>query len=163
LGGRRRAGKGERAEAAVARVEVVEGHGQVGGGKVRPHARHKAELGIGTFPEQEIAEALLASRANEQVDVGRARPAVGLAEARGRFQLPEEKAKRVRVPIPSPGAASTIRRTARTPRRWPARRGRPRASAHRPFPSMTMATWSRPDASCSKALCIMKYHLKKRE
>src|SRR5882672_5749933 len=81
--GRRGAGKGERSEAPVARVEVVEGRGQIGGGEVRPHGRHEAELGIGAFPEEEIAQALLASGADEQVDVGRARPAVGLAEARG--------------------------------------------------------------------------------
>src|SRR3954447_4520904 len=38
-------------------------------------------------------------------------------------------------------AARTVRRTASTPRRWPSNRGRPRACAHRPLPSMMMATW----------------------
>ena len=58
----------------------------------------------------------------------------------GRFQLSPENAKSVRVPTPRPGAASTTLRTARAPRRWPAARGRPRAVAQRPLPSMMMAT-----------------------
>ena len=50
-------------------MEVVEGRGQIGGGEVRPHARHEPELGIGAFPEEEIAQALLASGADQDVDV----------------------------------------------------------------------------------------------
>ena len=60
----------------------------------------------------------------------------------GRFQLSDEKAKRVSVPIPRSRAASTARRTASTPAACPAVRGRPRATAQRPLPSMMMATWS---------------------
>src|SRR4029077_972368 len=73
----------------------------------------------------------------------------------GRFQLSAENAYRVRAPTPSSGAASTVRRTASTPARWPATRGRPRRPAQRPLPSITMAT-------CSGELCDIKCDLKKR-
>ena len=43
--------------------------------------------------------------------------------------------------MPSSPAARTVRRNASTPRRWPSTRGRPRAAAQRPLPSMMMATW----------------------
>src|SRR5262245_4929801 len=42
--------------------------------------------------------------------------------------------------MPSSLAASTHLRSASTPARWPARRGRPRAFAQRPLPSMMIAT-----------------------
>src|SRR5258708_26510040 len=42
--------------------------------------------------------------------------------------------------MPSSLAPSTVRRTALAPWRWPSARGRPRARAHRPLPSMMMAT-----------------------
>src|SRR5215831_9594127 len=42
--------------------------------------------------------------------------------------------------MPSSCAARTTRRNASTPRRWPSARGRPRAAAQRPLPSMMMAT-----------------------
>src|SRR6266566_6203943 len=77
--------------------------------------------------------------------------------ARGRFQLSDEKAKRVSVSTPRAGAASTTRLAARTPERLPASRGRPRAAAHRPLPSMTMATWSACGLSGSKLLCIIEF------
>src|SRR5690349_19111981 len=44
--------------------------------------------------------------------------------------------------MPSSPAACTVRRTASPPRRWPAMRGRPRAFAQRPLPSMMTATWT---------------------
>src|SRR5689334_16791267 len=44
--------------------------------------------------------------------------------------------------MPNSAAAVTVRRTASAPRRCPAIRGRPRALAHRPLPSMMMATWA---------------------
>src|SRR5690242_17117396 len=44
--------------------------------------------------------------------------------------------------MPRDGAVSTTRRTASAPARWPAMRGRPRALAHRPLPSMMMAACS---------------------
>src|SRR5581483_1396815 len=49
-------------------------------------------------------------------------------------------------------ACSVIFRTVSTPATWPATRGRPRARAHRPFPSMIIATCI-PEG---EALCIMK-------
>src|SRR5881296_2428146 len=73
----------------------------------------------------------------------------------GRFQLSAENAYSVSAPMPSPGAASTIRRTASTPARWPATRGRPRRPAQRPLPSITIAT-------CREELCDIKRNLKKK-
>ncbi len=59
----------------------------------------------------------------------------------GRFQLSLENAYRVRSVIPSSGAVSIATRTASAPRRCPAMRGNPRASAQRPLPSMMIAQW----------------------
>src|SRR3979490_294405 len=42
--------------------------------------------------------------------------------------------------MPSSLAARTTRRNASTPRRWPSARGKPRAAAQRPLPSMMIAT-----------------------
>src|ERR1700676_5309953 len=66
--------------------------------------------------------------------------------------------------MPRPGAASTTRRTALTPARWPAARGSPRRVAQRPLPSMMMATCQpgapaaiRAGSTCrSTLLCIIK-------
>src|SRR6478736_1588501 len=44
--------------------------------------------------------------------------------------------------MPSSCEARTTRRSASTPRRCPSARGRPRAAAQRPLPSMMMATWA---------------------
>src|SRR5689334_9131780 len=44
--------------------------------------------------------------------------------------------------MPSSAAPFTLRRTASAPRLWPAMRGRPRAFAQRPLPSMMIATWT---------------------
>src|SRR5215213_8439959 len=46
--------------------------------------------------------------------------------------------------MPSSLAARTTPRSASTPRRWPSTRGRPRAAAQRPFPSMMIATCNGP-------------------
>src|SRR4051812_37895692 len=46
--------------------------------------------------------------------------------------------------MPSSLAARTTRRSASTPRRCPSARGRPRAAAQRPFPSMMIATCNGP-------------------
>jgi hypothetical protein len=68
--------------------------------------------------------------------------------------LSAEKAYSVSAAMPSPGAASTERRTASAPARWPATRGNPRRVAQRPLPSITMATWR-------EELCDIKSTLKK--
>src|SRR4051794_15733799 len=47
----------------------------------------------------------------------------------------------VRYWTPSSIAARTVRRTASTPLRCPAERGSPCRSAHRPLPSIMIATW----------------------
>ena len=59
----------------------------------------------------------------------------------GRDQFSELKEKIVRKEMPRSPAARTVRRNASTPRRWPSPRGKPRAAAQRPLPSMMMATW----------------------
>src|SRR5882724_5972666 len=46
--------------------------------------------------------------------------------------------------MPSSCAARTTRRSASPPRRWPSARGRPRAAAQRPLPSMMIATCKGP-------------------
>ncbi len=58
----------------------------------------------------------------------------------GRDQFSALNEKMVRYLMPSSPAARTVRRNASTPRRWPSPRGRPRAAAQRPLPSMMMAT-----------------------
>src|SRR5688500_4621719 len=80
----------------------------------------------------------------------------------GRRQLSTENAYRVSVPMPAVGAASTTRRTARAPSAWPAVRGRPRAVAQRPLPSMMMPTWIPENALVSKGLCVIKSVRKKK-
>src|SRR5919109_2883607 len=59
----------------------------------------------------------------------------------GRFQFSEEKPNTVRNSTSNSAAARTTRRNASAPSRWPIVRGNPRAFAHRPLPSMMMATW----------------------
>src|SRR5690606_39305721 len=49
--------------------------------------------------------------------------------------------------MPSSGAARMVRFSASTPARCPAARGRPRAAAQRPLPSMISATWRGPSGS----------------
>src|SRR5450631_950275 len=58
----------------------------------------------------------------------------------GRRQFSELKANRVRYSMPCVMLASITARTASTPREWPATRGRCRAVAQRPLPSMMIAT-----------------------
>src|SRR6185437_2987906 len=58
----------------------------------------------------------------------------------GRFQFSDENAKSVRLARPMLLAARTTSRTAETPATWPASRGKCRLRAHRPLPSMIMAT-----------------------
>jgi hypothetical protein len=58
----------------------------------------------------------------------------------GRDQFSELKEKIVSTEMPRSIAARTVLRSASTPRRWPSTRGRPRAAAQRPLPSMMMAT-----------------------
>src|SRR5208282_3950992 len=75
----------------------------------------------------------------------------------GRFQLFEEKAYRVRMPIPSEGADRTMRRTAATPARCPSDRGNPRDAAQRPLPSSRMATCNFVSGITVKVLLFIKY------
>src|SRR5262245_30883693 len=67
----------QRAEFPLAATEDRDGGGEVGGAEVRPHDRYEQQLGVRALPEQEVAQALLAARADQQIHVGRV-VAVGL-------------------------------------------------------------------------------------
>src|SRR5574337_1050260 len=71
----------------------------------------------------------------------RNRPIRALTSSCGRCQFSLEKANRVNTRTPSRRQASTTSRTALRPALWPKLRGRCRALAQRPLPSMTMAMW----------------------
>src|ERR1035441_6300737 len=66
------AARGERlghgAETAVAGAELADGGGERRGIEIGPHAGREDQLGIGAFPEEEIAETALTSSADEEVD-----------------------------------------------------------------------------------------------
>src|SRR2546421_11401058 len=64
-----------------------------------------------------------------------------LTSSAGRRQFSLENAKSVRYSTPRSMHALTTSRTASTPRRCPATRGRKRFFAQRPLPSMMIATW----------------------
>src|SRR5262245_1872552 len=76
----------------------------------------------------------------------------------GRRQFSELNANRVRKPTPRSAHARTVARTASTPRRWPAMRGRCWRFAQRPLPSMMIATccgtspWA--GTSCVELGCV---------
>src|SRR5215470_2133778 len=70
----------------------------------------------------------------------RSRPMSSRISVGGRDQFSELNEKMVRMPMPRSPAARTVRRNASTPRRCPSARGKPRAAAQRPLPSMMMAT-----------------------
>ena len=57
----------------------------------------------------------------------------------GRGQVSRENANSVSAPLLRRAHSSMHMRTGRTPSLWPAWRGRPRASAQRPLPSMMIA------------------------
>src|SRR5450432_4145262 len=76
----------------------------------------------------------------------RSKPNKSPISVAGRDQFSELKEKIVRYRMPSSLAARTTRRNASTPRRWPSARGKPRAAAQRPLPSMIMATCKGPSA-----------------
>ena len=69
-------------EAPVALLEILHRPGEVRGAEVRPHHGREAQFRVGTFPEQEIAEALFAAGADQQIDVRHVRgPATAAADA----------------------------------------------------------------------------------
>ena len=61
----------------------MDGGGEIGGPKVRPHPRQEAELSVRALPEQEVAQPLLASGADQKVHVGGTRAAIHRPEAEG--------------------------------------------------------------------------------
>ena len=67
--------------------------------------------------------------------------AIRTSSARPAPSCPRRRRRGSGCRSPSPGAASTTRRTASAPARCPAERGSPRRVAQRPLPSMMMATW----------------------
>src|ERR1043165_5436103 len=80
-------------------------------------------------------------RARERDTAASTRPIRPDTSSLGRFQFSLEKAKTVRYSMSRSMQACTTRTRASTPCLWPKKRGRKRFFAHRPLPSMTMATW----------------------
>src|SRR5207237_1087131 len=127
--------------------------------EVRPERVDEDELRIGELPEQEVRDPQLAGGADQQIrirELGRVQvrgDRVLVDPARvdpGRDQFSVENAYTVSERTPRSIAASTVRRSARVPARWPATTGRPRRLAQRPFPSMMIATdWATSGSSCS--------------
>ena len=70
------------------------------------------------------------------------KPSRNRTSSGGRRQFSVLKAKTVSHPTPISSAPSTTSNRASSPTRWPSVRGRPRARAHLPLPSMTQATWA---------------------
>src|SRR5690348_6235768 len=60
------------AVAAIAAVEVAHGLFEIALGEIGPQRRREHQLGVSGLPEQEIADALLAAGADEQVGIGNA-------------------------------------------------------------------------------------------
>src|SRR5437763_12974468 len=56
--------------------------------------------------------------------------------------------------MPSSCEARTTRRNASTPRRWPSARGKPRAAAQRPLPSMIIATCKGPSVRSGPSVAV---------
>src|ERR1035441_7986256 len=90
------AARGERlghgAETAVAGAELADGGGERRGIEIGPHAGREDQLGIGAFPEEEIAETALTASADAPTG-----PAGGSIPGHG----PPRAAKR-RMAIPPP-------------------------------------------------------------
>jgi hypothetical protein len=61
-------------------VEDLDGGREIGRPEIRPHHRPEEQLRIRALPQEEVAEALLASGPDQEIDVGR-RVSVGLSEA----------------------------------------------------------------------------------
>src|ERR1700730_15864686 len=62
---------GDSAEPALASVELVHCGLEVGGCEIGPAAIREVKLRVGAFPEKEIAQTLLASRADQKAHVAR--------------------------------------------------------------------------------------------
>ena len=70
-GTRLRLAGGKAAEAPLAMVKGMHGRGEIRRAEVGPHAGREDELRVRAFPQQEVAEALLAAGAHEEIDVQR--------------------------------------------------------------------------------------------
>ena len=81
-------GFGEAAETAFAAAKIFYRSGEVGGIEFRPHARREQQLRVGAFPEHEVAEAAVATGADQQVHVQSGTAGVGdFTEAFRKFAL----------------------------------------------------------------------------
>src|ERR1700730_13138642 len=65
-------------------MEMVDGGGEIGRPELGPHPRQEEKLGVCAFPEEEIAETLLAARAYQEIYVRGAAASVRGAEACGK-------------------------------------------------------------------------------
>src|SRR5271157_6189772 len=72
-------------EAALAAVEFADGGPEVGAVEIGPHAAGEDQLGVGAFPQQEVAETLLAAGADEEIDRRAERSVEGFTGELGRM------------------------------------------------------------------------------
>ena len=111
-------------------------------------SRTKASSGSRTRPGNRSASPMVINRMALSMISGRSammysrRSRINMpTSSGGRSQFCAENAYKVRAFTPISRAARTTSCTAFAPRRWPSMRGIPLSLAHRPFPSMIMATW----------------------
>lgn len=57
------------AEASLPLPEDFEGGAEIGTAEVRPHALEKDQFRVSRLPQQEVRQALLASRPNHKIDI----------------------------------------------------------------------------------------------
>src|SRR5207244_13474826 len=79
------------AEAALSPAEFADRRGEIGGADIRPVAVAEVELGVRALPQQEVAEALLAAGADEEIDVGEEEARLDRGTAGGGDEEPEEE------------------------------------------------------------------------
>jgi hypothetical protein len=124
---RRRSQRGPPAEAALPRGERPQRRRELGRAKVGPAGGREHELRMRGLPGQEVAQALLARRAHEQVHVARAGRQAGGPELRG-----QRLGRRLRAP--GAAGAGPSRRRCWSP---------PRSSCLYGFTSATTPRWGR--------------------
>jgi len=66
-------------------MELIHGILQVRGGEIRPAPVREIKLGVGAFPQKEIAQTLLSAGANEKIDIaGLTGPVIDFAHCLGK-------------------------------------------------------------------------------
>ena len=63
-------GREHGSEATLSLAEVGNGVSKILGAEIRPQRIDEQELGVGAFPKKEVAQSLLATSADQEIDVG---------------------------------------------------------------------------------------------